>query len=72
MDRQNFFIQFKRTNYFYFFMGLCFSAPKTPIEDSVVGFQVDKLANAIRGESRIKITVYEHDQGQVSGNAYFY
>ena len=50
----------------------CFSAPKTPIEDSVVGFQVDKLVNAIRGDSRIKITVYEHDQGQVSGNAYFY
>ena len=49
----------------------CFSAPKTPIEDSVVGFQVDKLVNGIRGESRIKITVYEHDQGQVSGNAYF-
>ncbi|KAM7426567.1 Coiled-coil domain-containing protein 17 [Porites harrisoni] len=41
------------------------SAPRTPIEDSVVGFQVDKLVNAIRGESRIKITVYEHDQGQV-------
>lgn len=71
MDRQNSFIQFKRTNYFYF-LGQYFSAPKTPIEDSVVGFQVDKLINAIRGETRIKITVYEHDQGQVSGNAYFY
>ena len=31
----------------------------------MVGFQVDKLIDAIQGEARIKITVYEHDQGQV-------
>lgn len=41
------------------------SAPRTPIDDSVIGFQVDKLINAIQGEARIKITVYEHEQGQV-------
>ena len=72
MDRQNFLYSLREKNNNYFYMFKCFSAPKTPIEDSVVGFQVDKLVNAIRGDSRIKITVYEHDQGQVSGNAYFY
>lgn len=45
-------------------MLLC-SAPRTPLDDPVIGFQVDKLINAIRGEAKIKITVYEHDQGQV-------
>ena len=45
-------------------MLLC-SAPRTPRDDPVIGFQVDKLVNAIRGEAKIKITVYEHEQGQV-------
>ena len=47
---------------------LCCSAPRTPVDDSVVGFQVDKLMNVIQGEAKIKITVYEHEQGQVGGN----
>lgn len=40
-------------------------APRTPLEESILGFQVDKLIDAIQGEAKIKITVYEHDQGQV-------
>lgn len=41
------------------------STPRTPLEKSVVGFQVDKLMNAIPGEAKIKITVYEHEQGEM-------
>lgn len=43
----------------------CFSNPRTPLEDSFFGFQVDKLMNAIPGEARIKIAVYDHEEGQV-------
>jgi len=41
------------------------SAPRTPLDESILGFQVDQLTDAIQGEAKIKITVYEHDQGQV-------
>lgn len=41
------------------------SVPRTPLDESVVGFQVDQLIDAIQGEARIKITVYEHGEGQV-------
>ena len=50
------------------FVDVFVSAPRTPLEQSVLGFQVDKLIDAIPGEAKIKITVYEHDQGQVRGS----
>lgn len=51
-----------------FFVDVFVSAPRTPLEESIIGFQVDKLIDAIQGEAKIKITVYEHDQGQVRGS----
>lgn len=41
------------------------SNPRTPLEDSFFGFQVDKLMNAIPGEARIKVAVYDRGEGQV-------
>ena len=49
----------------FLFVDVYFSAPRTPLDESIVGFQVDQLIDAIQGEAKIKITVYEHDQGQV-------
>ena len=50
------------------FVDVFVSVPRTPLEESILGFQVDKLIDAIQGEAKIKITVYEHDQGQVRGS----
>lgn len=59
------FLQFIRFSYF-FRLTIYHSVPRTPLDESVVGFQVDQLIDAIQGEARIKITVYEHGEGQVS------
>lgn len=59
------FLQFIRFSYF-FCLTIYYSVPRTPLDESVVGFQVDQLIDAIQGEARIKITVYEHGEGQVS------
>ena len=50
------------------FVDVFVSVPRTPLAESILGFQVDKLIDAIQGEAKIKITVYEHDQGQVRGS----
>ena len=57
-----------RSEQLLLFVDVFVSAPRTPLEESVLGFQVDKLIDAIQGEAKIKITVYEHDQGQVRGS----
>ena len=57
-----------RSEQLLLFVDVFVSAPRTPLEESILGFQVDKLIDAIQGEAKIKITVYEHDQGQVRGS----